>query len=51
MSCPPVLINVKFDGVCHECKDVILAGTRAYYDGSTRKLYCIDCGEELKEEK
>lgn len=48
MDCPPVLINVRYESVCHECQEPIMAGTRAYYDGSTRKLYCIDCGEELK---
>lgn len=44
-----VLITARYAGECHECKDPIHAGDRAYYDGGTRKVYCLDCGSEIKD--
>lgn len=48
MYIPLTLITARFPGECWECKDSIEPEDRAYYDGGTRKTYCLECGMERK---
>jgi len=46
---PIVPIKARYDGVCKECGEPIYEGEVAYYDTATRKVYCPDCGKEVRE--
>jgi len=45
-----VPIVARYNGECYECRATIVAGDKAYYDGSERKTYCEECGRELKDQ-
>ena len=41
----PFQLRVKFTGTCATCGKKLPKGVNAYYWPSSRKLYCLACGE------
>jgi ribosomal protein S27E len=41
-------ITAKYDGRCAECNTRSCEGDTVVYDTVERKVYCEDCGEDLK---
>lgn len=44
-------ITARYEGRCIECRAEILEGDKIVWDRSERRVYCLECGEELLEQE
>ena len=42
----PRVFKTKFDSKCATCGNRLPKGTNAYYWPSSRKVFCLSCGDE-----
>jgi len=41
----PFLLKTRFESKCSSCNCSLPKGTKAYYWPSSRKVYCLSCGD------
>ena len=46
----PHWITAHYRTHCHRCGDVIIVGSRAYYDPGTKRILCAACANETNQQ-